>query len=380
LAIATFAFPTTINFGAGARNLVGESLVARDVHRPLIVTDRGVAGLPIHAELAASLEAAGLASATFAGIEGDPVESQVASGVDAYVAHGADSIVGFGGGASLDVAKAIGLMATHPGEVFDYVVDAVIARPIEDRLPPFVAIPTTAGTGSEVGRASVIAEDKTHRKRILFSPQLLAREVFADPELTVGLPPHLTAATGMDALTHNVEALLARDYNPMCDGIAVEGVRLLAASLERAVRDGTDIDARSDMLMASMMGAVAFQKGLGLVHSCAHALGTALGVHHGLANGLMLDHALAFNVPVAGERLTRLADAVGLPDPSADAFLAWIHTLKQSVGIPGSLSRQGIEPADLDELVALAVADTCHLDNPRPVTKDDFRAIFETAL
>jgi alcohol dehydrogenase class IV len=378
--LATFAFPTTIHFGVGARHLLGEALVARGVHRPMVVTDRGLAGLAIHAELTASLQAAGLDPATYSGVEGDPVESQVIAGVAAYRDHGADAIVGFGGGASVDVAKAVGLMATHVGEVFDYVADAALPRTIEDRLPPFVAVPTTAGTGSEVGRASVISEDGTHRKRILFSPHLLAREVFADPELTMGLPPHITAATGMDALTHNVEAFLARDYNPMCDGIALEGVRLISAHLERAVRDGTDVDARSGMLMASIMGAVAFQKGLGLVHSCAHALGTALGVHHGLANGLMLDHALAFNVPVAADRLTRLAVAAGTSDVSPEGFLRWIRDLKRSVGIPGSLSHQGVEPANLDDLVSLAVADTCHLDNPRPVAKDDFRAIFETAL
>jgi alcohol dehydrogenase class IV len=378
--ISTFSFPTEIHFGAGARHLLGTRLAARGVMRPLIVTDRGVAALPSHDEMHAHLIEAALDPASFSGIVGDPTESQLTAAVEAFGEHGADGVIGFGGGASLDVAKAVALMATHPGRVFEYEVGNPDARPIEDRLPVFVAVPTTAGTGSEVGRSAVISEDETHRKRILFSPHLLAREVFADPELTLGLPPSITAATGMDALTHNIEAYLAIGYQPMCDGIAVEGVRLVAANLERAVRDGSDLDARSSMLVASMMGAVAFQKGLGLVHSCAHALGTALGIHHGLANGLMLDHALAFNVQSSADRLAYLATVIGAEDRSAEGFLAWIRALKDQIGIPGSLTRHGVEPSHLGDLVSVAVADGCHADNPRPVTADDFRAIFEMAL
>jgi alcohol dehydrogenase class IV len=377
--IASYSFPTTIRFGVGARHLVGTHLATTGRERPLVVTDKGVADLPIHGELLDDLRAAGMDAASFGEVWGNPVESQVISGVEAYHAHGADSIVGLGGGAALDVAKAIGLMATHPGELFDYEDEVPGVRPIDDAIPWFVALPTTAGTGSEVGRSAVIS-DEQHVKRIIFSPHLLAREVFADPELTAGLPPHLTAATGMDALTHNVEAYLAKDPHPICDGIAVEGVRLCAANLVPAVLDGSDLDARAGMLMASMMGAIAFQKGLGLVHSCAHALGTAADLHHGLANALMIDHALAFNVPTSGDKLEYLAGAIGLADPSADAFLAWLRAVKEDTGIPAGLGAQGVDRGLAGQLTELATADACHANNPRPVTSEDFARIFDEAF
>ncbi|MFV0318536.1 MAG: iron-containing alcohol dehydrogenase, partial [Microthrixaceae bacterium] len=303
----------------------------------------------------------------------------VTDGVAAFADHGADSIVGLGGGAALDVSKAIALIATHPGELLDYEDEVPGARPIGPTVAPLFAIPTTAGTGSEVGRSAVISDDD-HIKRIIYSPHLLARTVFADPLVTVGLPPHLTAATGLDALTHNVEAYLSPNYHPMCDGIAVEGVRLVAANLTRAVNDGADLDARAAMLMASMMGAVAFQKGLGLVHSTAHALGTAIDIHHGLANGLMIDHALRHNLEVAGDKLAYLAAAVGVADPSAEGFLDWVAELKASVGVAPGLGAQGIDPALSGRLVELAVADTCHLNNPAPVTAVDFEVVFKRAF
>ncbi len=377
--VTTFSFPTTIRFGAGARHLVGPNLAATGVRRPLVVTDEGVAALAMHAELVDSLTAAGLVPASFSGVVGNPDLAQVARGVVAFGDHGADSIVGLGGGAALDVAKAVGLMATHDGDLLDYEDEVPGARPIEDRIPWFVAVPTTAGTGSEVGRSAVIA-DADHVKRIVFSPHLLAREVFADPELTMGLPPGLTAATGFDALTHNVEAYLARGWHPICDGIAVEGVRLVATHLSTAVHHGTDLEARAGMLMASMMGAIAFQKGLGLVHSCAHALGTAADVHHGLANAVMIDHALARNAGCARERLSYLAAAVGLAEPSPARLLAWLAALKNDVGIPAGLAGIGVDDSLLDRLVALATADACHANNPCQVGADDFRTVFEAAL
>lgn len=379
MSIATFSFPTTIRFGNGARHLVGPSLAERGITRPLLVTDRGVAALPLHDEMLDALRGAGLDAASFSEVWGNPVESQVIAGAEAFKGHGADAIVGLGGGAALDVAKAIGVLATHEGELFDY-EDEVGPRTIDDRIPYFVALPTTAGTGSEVGRSAVIADEQTHVKRIVFSPHLLAKEVFADPELTVGLPANLTAATGMDALTHNIEAYLAKDFNPICDGIAVEGVRICASNLTAAVQDGTDLDARAGMLMASMMGAIAFQKGLGLVHSCAHALGTELDMHHGLANGVMIDHALAFNVPSSTQKLTDLANAIGLAEPSPGRFLAWLRAQKEDIGIAGTLGDLGIEKSHLSELVAIATADACHANNPRPVTSDDFNGIFEAAF
>jgi len=378
--LSRFSFPTTVHFGPGARSLVAPDLLAAGVRRPLVVTDTGVSGLPMFAGLVDLLREGGLDPAVFDGVWGNPVSSQVAAGVEAYRAHDADGIVGVGGGAALDVAKAIGLMATHEGDLFDYEDEVPGARPIEDRIPPFVALPTTAGTGSEVGRSAVIADDETHVKKIVFSPHLLARAVYADPELTVGLPGPITAATGLDALTHNIEAYLAKDYHPICDGIALEGLRLGAANLHRAVANPTDLDARGAMLMSSMMGAIAFQKGLGIVHSTAHALGTAADLHHGLANGIMIDHALAHNVEAVPDRFETMAVTVGLDDDSPAAFLRWLADLKASVGIPAGLAETDVDPGKLELLAELAEADACHLNNPRPVTLDDFRLIFDKAF
>ena len=249
MTLSRFSFPTTIHFGPGARALVAPDLRSVGVQRPLVVTDNGVSPLPFFADLLTELAASGLEVGSFDGVWGNPVKSQVSAGVEAYRAHSADAIVGVGGGAALDVAKAIALMATHPGDLFDYEDEMPGARPIEDRIPHFVALPTTAGTGSEVGRSAVISDDDTHVKKIIFSPHLLAKAVYADPELTVGLPGPITAATGLDAITHNVEAYLAKAYHPICDGIALEGLRLGAQHLANAVANPADLDARGGMLM-----------------------------------------------------------------------------------------------------------------------------------
>jgi alcohol dehydrogenase class IV len=293
MSITSFSFPTPIKFGAGARKLVAAHLLEHGLKRPLIVTDRALGALPVLAEFKTHL--AGLEVAVFTGVFGNPTCAQVMDGAAAYKAHRADCIIGFGGGAALDVAKVVGIAATHPGDILEYVWDHPQLRPIVNQLPYFVALPTTSGTGSEVGRASVVSENDTHLKRIIFNPKILAKVVFADPELTLGLPVHVTAATGMDALTHNIESYLSPAYHPLCDGIALEGTRIAAAALLTAVKEPGNLQARSDMMMASMMGAIAFQKDLGAVHSCAHALGAVCDLHHGLANALMLDTVMAWN-------------------------------------------------------------------------------------
>jgi alcohol dehydrogenase class IV len=384
-----FAFPTTIHFGPGARTLVAGHLKDQGVGRPLVVTDRVLATLPMFTTFLREL--AGLETAVFADIHGNPTRSQVMAGAQAFGRHRADGVVGIGGGAALDVAKAVALMASHPGDILEYAWDHPHVRRIEAPLPHFVALPTTAGTGSEVGRSSVISEDDTHIKRIVFSPALLARVVFADPELTLDLPPSITAATGMDALTHNVESYLSPAYHPLCDGIAVEGVRIAAAALPRAVRDGHDLQARGDMLMASLMGAIAFQKDLGAVHSCAHALSTVANLHHGLANGIMIDHVMRFNLPVAAGRLAELARVARVPsgdagtdEARATAFIAWLSQLKSEIGIPATLSAyrasRPVVDADLPRLADIATGDICHQTNPRPCTRDDFARLFAEAL
>lgn len=380
MSLSRFSFPTTIHFGPGARALVAADLQSAGVARPLVVTDNGVSPLPFFADLLAELGASGLEVGSFDGVWGNPVKSQVSAGVEAYRAHGADGIVGVGGGAALDVAKAIALMATHPGDLFDYEDEMPGARPIEATIPYFVALPTTAGTGSEVGRSAVIADDDTHVKKIIFSPHLLARAVYADPELTVGLPGPITASTGLDAITHNVEAYLAKAYHPICDGIALEGLRLGARHLANAVANPTDLDARGGMLMSSMMGAIAFQKGLGLVHSTAHALGTIADMHHGLANGVMIDIALEHNVEAVPERFVTMAETVGLADVSAAGFLRWLADLKAEVGIPADLTATSVDPAQAGALAEFALGDACHLNNPRDCTLADFRLIFDKAF
>ncbi len=379
MTISRFSFPTTIHFGPGASRLAGAHLAERGLRRPLVVTDKGLAALPLVAEFEASLKASGLAPALYAGVFGNPTASQVMNGAAAYRAHGADCVVGIGGGAALDVAKVVGLLATHPGDVIEYVWDHPQVRPIGDALPYFIALPTTSGTGSEVGRSSVISEEESHVKRVIFSPKILARVVFADPELTLGLPPAVTAATGMDALTHNVESYLSPAYHPLCDGIALEGTRLAARALATAVREPKNIEARGDMMMSSMMGAIAFQKDLGAVHSCAHALGTVCDMHHGLANALMIDTVLAWNAEAVPAKFDELAHVVGV-DGGARGFLDWLKRLKQTIGIAPNLSIAGVRRDAIPRLVAIATADICHQTNPRPVTASDFERLFAEAM
>jgi hypothetical protein len=299
----------------------------------------------------------------------------VRAGVEAYRAHRADAVIGFGGGAALDVAKLVALTAVHPGDVLEYAWDHPKVRPIEKVLPHLVALPTTAGTGSEVGRSSVISEDDTHLKRIVFSPAILAKAVFADPELTLTLPASITAATGMDALTHNIESYLSPAYHPLCDGIALEGVRIAARALPIAVREPSNVQARSDMLMASMMGAIAFQKDLGAVHSCAHALSTVADLHHGLANGVMIDHVMRFNRSAAEAKMGELARVAGVPD-----LISWLTDLKREIGIPANLGLLGVKREQIPRLVEVALADICHQTNPRPCSKQDFEQLFAAAL
>lgn len=377
-----FSFPTPIHFGPGVRKNLPNLIKAQGLRLPLIVTDRSVAQLPFFQEIKNSLTAAGLGVAVFSEISGNPVESQVTQAVHSFRNHDADSIIGIGGGAALDVAKAVALMAAHRGSLFDYEDGKPGALPIEGPIPFWIAIPTTAGTGSEVGRSTVISDEKTHVKKIMFSPKLLARAVFADPELTVSMPASITAATGMDALTHCVESYLAKGYHPICDGIALEGLKLAATHLEKAVQQPQNIEARGGMLMASIMGAIAFQKGLGLTHSCAHALSTIADLHHGLANGIMIDHALRFNIPKVPERFQTLAMTVGLNDPTGENFIHWLEKLKTKIGVPSQLSKAGVKTGDgfVEKVSALAFADSCHQCNPRDCTEDDFRQIFQKAL
>ncbi|MGB7085318.1 MAG: iron-containing alcohol dehydrogenase [Phormidesmis sp.] len=391
-ALSTYSFPTKIRFGPGARRELIAELATLGIQRPLMVTDRDVAKLPWFEEIELSLEE--VASKTFSGVWGNPVVSQVEAGLSAYSTHDADGIIAVGGGAPMDVAKAIALMAHHPGHLFDY-EDGASTRPIDQPIPSIVAIPTTAGTGSEVGRSAVISDDETHTKKIVFDPQLLPKVVLADPELLLGLPAKITAATGMDALTHLIEAFLAKGSNPLCDGIALEGIYLVSQHLKDSVlfaqqlaagepfdtaKQQAHLTARAGMLNASIMGAIAFQKGLGVTHSCAHALSTVCNTHHGLANGVMLPAAMRFNLAASPEKFLRMARIVQPQAETGEALIDWIVALSSAIEMPPSLSALGVLPETVERLVNIAIDDACHPFNPRPVSRDDFYAIYQAAL
>ena len=377
MTITRFAFPTAIAFGAGARKLVAAHLLEQGCKRPLIVTDRALGALPVLAEFKSHLQ--GLDVAVFAGVFGNPTCAQVMDGAAAYKAHGADSVIGFGGGAALDVAKVVGVAATHPGDILEYVWDHPQVRPIDQPLPYFVALPTTSGTGSEVGRSSVVSENDTHVKRTVFSPKILARQVFADPELTLALPPAVTAATGMDALTHNIESYLSPAYHPLCDGIALEGLRIGARALATAVKEPGNLQARHDMMMSSMMGAIAFQKDLGGVHACAHALGAVADLHHGLANALMIDTVLAWNHEAVPQKFDELARVAGVSG-GGWAFVQWLKHLKAVIGIHGGLSAHGVVEGQIARMAELAAADFTNGTNPRTATAADYERLLRQAL
>jgi alcohol dehydrogenase class IV len=377
MTLSSFSFPTAIRFGPGVRKEVGAHLRERGLSRPLVVTDKAVANLPVFAEFRGLLQ--GLQAAVYAGVAGNPTASQVMDGAAVFRSHDADCVIGLGGGAALDVAKVVGLAATHEGGILEYAWDHPAVRSILNELPYFVALPTTAGTGSEVGRSAVISEDDTHLKRVVFSPRILARQVFADPELTVGLPAHVTAATGMDALTHNVESYLSPAYHPLCDGIALEGTRIAARSLAVAVKEPANLAARGDMMMASMMGAIAFQKDLGAVHACAHALGAVCDLHHGLANALMIETVMAWNIEAAPDKFEELAH-VCRAGGGGPGFVRWLGHLKQKIGLTGTLSTHGVKKEQIPRLVEIASRDICHQTNPRPCAPADFERLFLAAL
>lgn len=378
--IVQFNFPTVIRFGIGAIKELPSQLKEQKKVRPLVVTDPIVATLPFFLEIVDDLKKAGLEPTVYCDMHKNPVKSDVMNGKAAYNAGNCDSIVGIGGGVGLDVARSIALAINHHRDLFDY--DDLIGgdKYVTEEVPYFVTVPTTSGTGSEVGRSAIIADDETHQKKILFSPKLLASVVFADPALTFGLPPFVTAATGMDALTHNMEAYVAKNYHPMCDGIALEGIKLIGKSLEKATNEGNNAEARSDMMLASLMGAVAFQKGLGVVHSLAHPLSQMLDTHHGLANAVNLPYGMKFNQEGFESRFEDMANALGLKNGNGVQLIDELFKLNERLGLPTKLSAIDVKEEHLDPLADLAFADFCHPNNPKPVTRDDFRAIYGEAL
>lgn len=373
-------FPTTIKFGLGTLGLVPEELKNSGKKRPLVVTDKGMVKLDIFQKLLSLLRSANFEFAVFSDTEGNPVYSEVTKGVVSFKEHNADSVIAIGGGCAVDVAKAISLMAHHEGDLFDYEDGLEGAREITDKIPWTLAIPTTAGTGSEVGGSSVISDDKTKRKVIIWSSYLVPSIVIADPELLFGLPKGITAATGIDALTHNIEAFLAKGVHPFADGIALEGIRLVHKSLVTCYQKPENKEARADLLAASMMGATAFQKGLGVTHSCAHALSACFDLHHGLANGLMLIPCMEFNLETSFESFARMGHVISVEGSSEDkalGFIKWLSDLKSELGLSYGLKEASVSITD--DLVSKALSDPCHLSNPRACTKEDFKKLFEQA-
>lgn len=376
--ILQYNFPTTIRFGAGASEELGDYLVKQGLTSPLVVTDPVVAGLPFFKKLMTAMDLKGLKVVVFHDMHKNPVKSDVYKGTEAFDEGKCDSVVGIGGGAAMDVARAIVLRVHHREDLFKY--DDLIGGDVyvTGEVPHFVTIPTTAGTGSEVGRSAIIADDETHRKRILFSPKLLARIVFADPLLTMDLPAAVTAATGMDALTHNMEAYIAKMSHPMCEGIALEGMSLILRSIETAVKAPT-VEARSRMMMGSLMGAVAFQKGLGVVHSLAHPLSSLLDTHHGLANAVNLPYGMRFNIAGSEEKFRQMARKWEIPEETGEGLVSRLFELNDRIGIPSRLREIGVLEEHLDPLADLAIDDFAHPNNPKPVSRADFRALYAEA-
>ena len=374
-----YNFPTAIRFGTGVSKELGDYLKKNGLLRPLVVTDPLVAGLDFFKTIVDDLKGKNISVEVFHDLHKNPVKSDVYKGTDVWDATNRNCIVGIGGGVAIDVARAIALRVNHREDLFKY--DDLIGGDVfvTADVPHFITIPTTAGTGSEVGRSAIIADDETHQKKILSSPKLLAKIVFADPALTMDLPPFITAATGMDALTHNMEAFLVNSFHPLCDGIAIEGIHLIHQSLEKAVNN-PDVESRSKMLMASLMGAVAFQKGLGVVHSLAHPMSALLDTHHGLANAVNIPYGMAFNIEGFEEKFRRIARTFELKEETGEAVVQYLFDLNSKINIPHKLREVGVKEEHIEPLADLAIADFAHPNNPKPLTREDFKQLYTEAF
>jgi len=365
---ANWNYPTAIRFGVGRVRELPDACRALGMSRPLLVTDPGLAALPMVAGARDACVDAGLGCEIFSEVKGNPVEDNVTAGVARFRDGAHDGVIAFGGGSALDAGKAVALMVGQDRALFDFEDrEDWWTRVNVDGMAPVVAVPTTSGTGSEVGRASVITDERTHTKRIVFHPRMLPALVIADPALTAGLPAHLTAAVGMDALSHNLEAFSSPVHHPMAHGIAMEGMRLVHDWLERAVADGADLEARAHMQVASTMGATAFQKGLGAMHSLSHPCGAVLDTHHGLTNAVVMPYVLAFNRPAIEDSLGLLARVLGLPGGGYAAVMDWVLALRERIGIPHTLAELGVTPDHVPLLAPMAAADPSSPTNPVPL-------------
>jgi 4-hydroxybutyrate dehydrogenase len=383
--ITELSWPTKIVLGAGALKRLPAQVARLNMKRPLVVTDAGVVKAGLAPRLYAVLEEAGVSFATFEEVKPDPTERDAFAGLDAYRANKCDGIIAIGGGSPLDAAKLVQVLTTHEPPLSRYDDATGGDQYVRDNMPPLIAIPTTAGTGSEVSRSGVATLSDTGRKTVIFSPFLMPKAAICDPELTLGLPPGPTAATGMDAFTHCLEAYVSNGFHPLADAVAIDGIARVARSLPRAYEDGKNLVARTDMMVAAMEGAMAFQKGLGACHALAHALTPISGVHHGLANAIVLPVVMEFNRPACTARLSRVALSMGDTSNAREEVLAGnaierVRKLNAAIGIPSRLRDAGVQEKDLVRISEKAFVDASHRGNPRPCTQEDLLAMLRESF
>ncbi len=377
---ANWSFPTEVRFGAGRIVELPEVVRSAGMKNPLFVTDKALSQLPISTRAMDILKSAGLKTALFCEIRPNPILQNVEDGVSAFKAGAHDGVVAFGGGSALDVGKTIAFMAGQKGNLWDYdFLEGLWDKADASAIAPIVTVPTTAGTGSEIGRGAMITDLQSHTKRVVFHPLMRAKTVVADPELSVGLPRTLTVGTAMDALAHCIESLSTTYYHPMCDAIAVEGIRLIFENLPKVYSNPDDIEGRGHLMSAAAMGAVAFQKGMGAVHALSHPVGSLFDTHHGMTNGVFLPYVLQANRSAVEDKFARVAAYIGL-DRSFDAFLKALLELRKTTGVPHTLSELKVTVDKRDEIAEMAVIDSCGPENPVPFTKELALNIFDNAM
>jgi alcohol dehydrogenase class IV len=382
--VSKWNYPTTVRFGAGRIKELPDALAVAGIKRPLFVTDPGLARLPVVASTLKVLDKAKIRYSVFSDVKANPVEANLTAGIAVFKKGKHDGVIAFGGGSALDLGKLIAFQAGQTRPVWDFEdIGDWWTRANADAIAPIVAVPTTAGTGSEVGRAGVLTNEETHSKKIIFHPKLLPAIVIADPELTVGMPPFITVGTGMDALAHCLEAYCAPGYHPMADGIALEGMRLVLENLPKAAANGKDITARANMMAAAAMGATAFQKGLGAIHSLSHPIGALYDTHHGMTNGVFMPYVLAFNRPAVEDRIARAAAYLGIKG-GFDGFAKAILKLRKQLKVPHTLPEL-VKGLKMDakrkaEIAVMAVADPSTGTNPVKLTRKAAQTLLENAL
>jgi alcohol dehydrogenase class IV len=374
-------FPTRVITGAGRIAELPDACLTYGIARPLLVTDRGLAESDLIAGISRRVRDAGIPISVFWDVKGNPTESNLRAGIAAFKAGGHDGVVAVGGGSALDVGKCVAFMVAQSRPVWDFEdVGDWWTRANTDGVVPIIAVPTTAGTGSEVGRAGVITREDTHEKKIIFHPLMMPKIAIEDPELAVGLPPFLTMATGMDALAHCFEAYCVQAFHPLADGVALEGIKIIDTYLPRAVENGRDLEARAYMFAAASMGATAFQKGLGAIHSISHPVGARYDTHHGLTNGVVFPYVFACNRTAIADKIPYIARALDLPGRDFDAILSWLLAFRNKLGVPHTLAELGVKETDAGRIAADAVKDPTAVANPRQLTEAQFEQLTLAAI